>query len=602
MRHAWELSAAGGTLALVLVVVLLAGFVRTARAAQRLRTRAARSEGERRALRESERRFRALVQHASDVVVVLDADGLVTFATDAVSELLGAAPAELIGSPFAELAEDAARDRLAGLLDEIHGRPGAVSAELLLLHRLGHPVPAEVRVADRLADPDVAGYVLTLRDTGEQRRLQRQLRSDAVRDRSTGLPNRLRFGEWLDQALAETPGDVRPALATVLLDLDDFGTVNDSLGPVAGDRLIAAVAERLRGGVGERGRLARIAGDEFALLLEGVSDAEVAEREARRLLDALAEPVRLDGADVPLTACLGVALATPGASGEDLLRGAETALHAAKRRGAAQVQLFTPAMHERAVRRLELRSALAFALERGEVGVAYQPVVDTATGLVSGWETLARWSHGGAPVPPADFIGVAEASGLIGALGEAVLERACGDVLGRRRADGSQIDVGVNVSAVQLRDPEFARRVVAVLERSGLPARNLVLELTESAMVDEVARAHGALQELRALGVKLAVDDFGTGWSSLAALASLPVDILKLDRSFVAAMDDSPAHAALLDGVLAMAARLELPTVVEGIETQAQLDRVRAFGCTFVQGYFLGRPGPLPATRPVRVA
>ena len=195
--------------------MLLAGFVRTARAAQRLRTHAARSEGERRALRESERRFRALVQHASDVVVVLDADGLVHVRhRRRLASCLGATPAELIGNPFDELAEDGARERLAGLLDEIHGRPGAVSAELLFVHRLGHPVPAEVRVADRLADPDVAGYVLTLRDTGEQRRLQRQLRSDAVRDRSTGLPNRLRFGEWLDQALAETPGDVRPALAT----------------------------------------------------------------------------------------------------------------------------------------------------------------------------------------------------------------------------------------------------------------------------------------------------------------------------------------------------------------------------------------------------
>jgi diguanylate cyclase (GGDEF)-like protein/PAS domain S-box-containing protein len=597
-QRAWAMTGVGGGVAAVLAVLLLVSVSRSARAAQRLRTAAARAEGERLALRDSERRLRSLVQHASDAVIVLDDQGAVTFATDAVRVLLGRTPSYLLGHNFGEIRAPGPRAELGRLIADSRGRADAVSAELPLPHSDGHTVPVEVRVADRRADPGVGGYVVTLRSVGEQRRLQRQLRSDAVRDRSTGLPNRLRFTEWLDQALTGSAGDALPGVAIVLLDLDDFGTINDSLGPGAGDRLLAAVAERLRGVVTDHGRLARIAGDEFALLLEGVPDVEAAEREARRLLDALDEPVPLEGADVPLTAGLGVALAAPGACGEDLLRSAETALHTAKRRGACQIEVFSPAMHERAVRRLALRSALARAIERGEIDVAYQPIVDTATGLIAGLETLARWELDGVPVAPIDFIPVAEATGLIGALGAIVLERACSDVAGRPRPDGTQLDVGVNVSAVQLRDPGLTASVVAALERSGLPAGNLVLELTESAMVDDSPRVQGALRDLRALGVKLAVDDFGTGWSSLAALASLPVDILKLDRSFVAAMGDSPAHAALLDGVLAMAGHLSLPTVVEGIETEAQLERVRAAGCAFVQGYLLGRPGPLPV--PVR--
>jgi diguanylate cyclase (GGDEF)-like protein/PAS domain S-box-containing protein len=598
-RQALTLIGVGGAVALLLVALLLRAYWRTSRAALVLLTRAAASEAERRALADSARRFGALVQHATDAVVVIDGAGTVTFATDAVQRLLGRTPAELADREFAELVTPAQRGRLAGLLADVAGEPGALGAELDLRHRDGHPVHTDMRAADRREDPDVGGIVLTLRDVSERRSMQRQLEMAAVRDPRTGMANRLRFEQWVDAALRDAeltgrPGDV-PAVAALLLDLNDFQTINDSLGHVAGDRCVAACGERLRAAVGDRGQLARVGGDEFALLLQSVGEPETAERYARMLLDALREPLRLDGADVPLTASVGVAIAAPGGDAQDLLRSAHTALHAAKRRGAGHVEVFTPAMHQQAVRRLELRSALAGAVERDELTLAYQPIVDLESGETAGVEALLRWEHDGQSVSPAQFIPVAEASGLIVPLGARVLERACREVAGRRRSDGEQLTVAVNVSAVQLRTPDFVTTVAEALDRSGLPAGALTLELTESAMVQDVVGVRAALEAARALGVRVAVDDFGTGWSSLATLASLPVDILKLDRSFVAAMDASPTHAALVDGVISMSARLGLPTVVEGVETAEQLERLRGFGARFAQGFHLGRPGPLAA-------
>jgi diguanylate cyclase (GGDEF)-like protein/PAS domain S-box-containing protein len=599
-ERAWELTGTAGAVALILAAVLILAFRRTAQGARRLRATSVRLAGERRALRASERRLRALVEHASDAVIVLDRDRVVTFATGAVSQLLGRTPADLTGRRVSELDGPGGAAVLGELVGSADSAAGAVSADLVLLHRDGRPVHVEARVADRLADPDVGGYVVTLLDTREQRRLQRQLRVSTVRDPGTGLANRLRFGEWLDEAL-ERAGE-EPAVAAILFDLDDFGTVNDSLGPALGDRCLAACAERLRGLAGDRARLARVAGDEFALLLEDVHDAGIAERQARGLLEALAEPFSIDGEEIPLTACLGVAVAAPGAAGEDLLRGAATALSAAKRRGAGQLEIFTPAMHARAVRRLELRAALARALERDEIAVAYQPIGEAGSGATAGVEALARWQLDGTPVSPADFIPVAEATGLIVPLGMAVLERACREVAEHRRVAEADLRVSVNVSPVQLRSAGFADAVAGVLRRTGMPARRVVLELTESAIMEDVAAAQATLQALRRLGVELALDDFGTGFSSIAALADLPVQFLKLDRSFLAASGDSPTHASLVEGVVSMAHRLRMQTVVEGVETREHLDLACDSGSRFVQGYLLGRPGPLPALPRTAVA
>jgi diguanylate cyclase (GGDEF)-like protein/PAS domain S-box-containing protein len=582
--RAWQLTAGSGALAALVVGLLLAGFTRRRRAAERHRTSAAREAGERAALEESERRFRALVQHASDSVLVLDEHGAITFVTAAIEALLGRPAAALRGHRFEELVDPVHRGRLADLLVAARRMPDAAQGHLLLRHEAGHAVDADVRVADRVDDPDVAGVVLTLRDLSEQRSLESELRQSALVDARTGLANRARFEHWLQDALARGAH-----VANVLIDLDDFKTINDSLGHPAGNRCLAAYAERLREAVGETGRIARLGSDEFAVLFEGVTDPESAEALARRLTEAVAGAVRLDGTEVPLTASAGVSLSSPGDLAEDVLRGADTAAHAAKARGAGHVVVYSPSMHASAVRRLGLRAALASAVEREELELAYQPIIHVETGETTGLETLLRWrTTEGEPVSPADFIPVAEASGLIVPLGAWVLERACADAV---RLD--EIVIGVNVSAVQLRAGDFVGTVARALERAGLPPERLVLELTESALMDDVAGVREIFEALRALGVAIAIDDFGTGFSSLATLADLPVDVLKLDRAFIHAMDDSPGHEALVGGVVSLAERLGLPIVAEGVETAEQFEALRALGCRWAQGYHLGRPAPL---------
>jgi diguanylate cyclase len=327
------------------------------------------------------------------------------------------------------------------------------------------------------------------------------------------------------------------------------------------------------------------------VLVEDVADTEQVEALARELTRAAAGAVRLDGTEVPLTASAGVALSCAGDRAEDVLRAADRATHAAKERGAGRVVAYSPSMRSHALRRLGLRSALAGAVEREELELAYQPIIHIASGEATGLETLLRWrTSEGEPVSPADFIPFAEASGLIVPLGAWVLERACADAAGL-----DDIVVGVNVSAVQLRGSGFVNTVAGALERSGLPPERLVLELTESALMDDVLGVRAVFEALRALGVAIAIDDFGTGLSSLATLADLPVDVLEVDRSFVAAICDSPARHALVGGVVSLADRLGLPVVAEGIETAEQLEALRALGCRWGQGYHLGSPAPLEA-------
>ena len=582
--YAWRLSLGSGALAMLVAGLLLVVFARMRRSAHRLRTATARAEGERAGLVESNRRFRALVQHASDSVVVIDAERAITFATDSIEQLLGHAPAALRGRDVAELVDPGHRSRLALLLASAHRMPDATAGELTLLHRDGHAVHADLRVADRLEDADVAGVVLTVRDVSERRRLETELQQSAVVDRHTGLANRARFEQWLQDALASGAG-----VATLLIALDDFKSINDSLGHSAGDRVLKVWAARLCAAVGDRGRLARLGGDEFAVLVEGMTNPEHAESLAHELLATVTSAVRLDGAEVPLTASGGVALSSPGDLAGDLLRCADTAAHAAKALGAGRVVVYSPSMHERAVRRLALRAALPRAIEREELTLAYQPVVALATGATEGVEALLRWRTAeGEPIAPSDFIPIAEASGLIVPLGAWVLERACADV-----APLGELTVAVNVSAVQLRTENFVGQVAATLARTGLAPRRLVLELTESSLMDDVDDAREIFGALRRLGVRIAIDDFGTGFSSLSTLADLPIDMLKVDRSFVAAMTSSPAHGALVGGVVSLADGLGLPLVAEGVETAEQLAALRALGCAYAQGYHLGRPGPL---------
>jgi diguanylate cyclase (GGDEF)-like protein len=377
--------------------------------------------------------------------------------------------------------------------------------------------------------------------------------------------------------------------AMVLLDLDGFKDVNDTMGHSAGDELLRAVAARLLLQVRPGDTVARFGGDEFAVLVEDCASPDDALDLAHRLLAATSEPVEIDERELRVTASVGVVVHTDQDGGE-LLRCADLAMYAAKRRGKNTVVLFEPAMRAMTEERVQLTAELRTAVADGQMAVAYQPVVDLQTEEVVGFEALARWIHPErGTIPPLTFIPLAEDSGAILELGRHVLALACAQVHEWSRRAGRRFVISVNVSGRQLADPGFTTDVRHVLALSGLPAEQLVLEITETTVIEDVAAARTRLAGLRRLGLRIAIDDFGTGYSSLSYLRNLPVDILKIDKSFVD--DDTSQHGGeLLAGVVALGSALALETLGEGIETSRQLQRLRAAGCQQGQGYHFARP------------
>jgi diguanylate cyclase (GGDEF)-like protein len=415
-----------------------------------------------------------------------------------------------------------------------------------------------------------------------------KLRHQAFHDALTGLANRALFADRVAHA-TERVRRARSQVAVLFLDLDGFKEVNDRHGHEGGDEVLVAVAGRLTGCLREGDTAARLGGDEFAVLLEDLEDPGRGDAVARRILDALARPIALRGGDAEVRASIGLAVATPSLSGEALLRRADLAMYAAKEAGGARVQHFRTDMHVRARRRNELAEELRHAAARGELSLRFQPLVAVAGGEVVAVEALARWEHPRRGLlGPTEFIGLAEETGTIIELGRWVLEEAC------REAQGWESDapaaVSVNVSGVQLEHPDFVEDVRAALARTRLPPERLILEITESVLVERDGAAPEALQSLAALGVTLALDDFGTGWSSLASLASLPIRVLKLDRSLLAELDASSSHARLVGGVIRFGRSLGMRVVVEGIERPGQLERLRDLEADLGQGFHLGRP------------
>jgi diguanylate cyclase len=416
-------------------------------------------------------------------------------------------------------------------------------------------------------------------------RERRRARTDAL----TGLPNREALTEQLSAAVAA----VRPGhlLGVVLLDLDGFKQVNDGFGHDAGDVLLQAAAGRLRSAVRDDAVLARMGGDEFAVLLPGLRSPSDAESVARRLLAALAPPLLVGPLEVVLGASAGTAVAeSADVVAVHLLRDADTAMYAAKESGNG-VTAFAPGMHVAVRERLELEADLRVALREGQLQVHYQPVVDLAADRVAGFEALARWTHPlrGA-VSPADFVPAAERSGLVVELERLVLDVACAQLVQWRRTSPA-LTVAVNVSARHLRERDYLDTVLSALVRHSLPPAALVLEVTESLLFHDDDDVREVLERLHTAGIGLALDDFGTGYSSLSRLASYPFDTLKIDRAFVSSLDADPT-APVLVATLALARGLGMSVVAEGVETEAQLDFLRTQGCEHAQGYLLSRPGP----------
>lgn len=424
----------------------------------------------------------------------------------------------------------------------------------------------------------------------------RQIEHQALHDPLTELPNRALFLDRLGLALRRARRS-HIGVAVLYLDVDDFKNVNDSKGHEAGDHLLMEVAVRLRGSVRPGDTVSRLGGDEFTVVLEELHSVAEAEEVAERVVGSLRSPIHIPPDEVFASGSIGIAYsALADSDAETLLRNADTAMYVAKANGKGGYATFHQGMNDRVVARVEIETGLRRALDGGgELCVYYQPVWDLATGRAAGVEALVRWQHPSQGLMhPAQFIPIAEDSGLIIPLGYWVLERACRDMRSwlERRGDEAPATVSVNLSGKQLMRPGLVGRVAEILQRTGLEARYLTLEVTESVLAADVEGASTRLRQLRDLGVRLAMDDFGTGYSSLASLQSLPLDAVKIDRAFIARLSDGDDAAAVVAAIITLARTMRLGVTAEGIETVRQLERLRELGCTTGQGYLLARPMP----------
>lgn len=448
---------------------------------------------------------------------------------------------------------------------------------VVVVHALGH--------ASKDGNGDVRA-VGTCQDVTRQKALEEQIEHRAFHDALTGLANRALFLNRVEHALERR--DKNPT-SVLFLDLDDFKSVNDSAGHAGGDELLIECGRRLKSIVRPSDTTARLGGDEFAILLED-GDAATATEIARRILDAMQVPFEVDSHELLIHASIGIAVADEGASPDDLLRDADIAMYAAKSRGKNDFDLCNPAMRESVVARLALKTELRRAIDNEEFVLHFQPIVDLASKRLVAVEALVRWEHPERGlVPPMEFIPVAEEMGLIVPLGSWVLREATKNAVELQRLSGKTFSLSVNLSTQQLQ-PAIVAEVANALEDSGLEAKHLIVEITESVLMDNREASGTILQSLRDLGVQVAVDDFGTGYSSLSYLQEFPLDILKIDRSFVARITEGPEEAALAQAVIKLASILNLRTVAEGIETSKQQSSLEALGCRTGQGYLFSKP------------
>ncbi|MGH8633524.1 MAG: putative bifunctional diguanylate cyclase/phosphodiesterase, partial [Burkholderiales bacterium] len=437
------------------------------------------------------------------------------------------------------------------------------------------------------------GYRGTGRDITEQKRAEEQIRHMAHYDALTELPNRMLLHDRIGQAIAQSQRD-QEVLAILFIDLDRFKTVNDSLGHAVGDHLLKTVAGLLESCTRGSDTIARIGGDEFVVLLGGLKEPEDARHVAQKVLDALAEPVVVDGHELRITPSVGIcAYPHDGEDVETLMRNADTAMYYAKQMGRNNYQFFTQAMNDAAQQRLVIENDLRHAVERNEFLLHYQPQLDLKSGAIIGFEALVRWRHPQrGMVPPSDFIAAAEESGLIGPLGEWVLRQACTEARAWRDAGHPELQVSVNCSAQQFQREGFVETVDLILSGTGLPASCLELEITESVIVQRSEEVIARLAALDTMGVRISIDDFGTGYSSLSYLKRFAIHQLKIDQSFVRDISSDPDDAAIVSAIIAISHSLGLKVVAEGVETAEQLAFLRSLGCDGAQGYYFSRPVP----------
>jgi diguanylate cyclase (GGDEF)-like protein/PAS domain S-box-containing protein len=549
--------------------------------------------------RQSEERMAALVQNASDVIAIIDTRATVRYVSPSVRPILGYEPEALLNTTVLALVHPDDTSLVEHVITALVQQPGATEqVQLRARHRDGAWLHVETIGHNLLHDPAIRGIVLNTRDVTERKVFEQQLTHQAFHDALTGLPNRALFVDRLHQALARAARH-QTTNAVLFLDLDRFKTVNDSLGHEVGDLLLVAATERILGCIRPEDTVARFGGDEFTILLEDVGDSTQAVRVAERILEALQRPLVIAQHEIVVSASIGVVLSTSADSQpSDVLRYADVAMYQAKHAGRARFALYDRSMNNAALENLTLEHDLRRAIERDELRLHYQPIVELATGRIAGMEALVRWQHPQrGMLSPAVFIPLAEETGLILSIGTWVIEEACRTMhqWHQRFTDGPAPAISVNLSARQFRQPNLAHHVAQALQRSGLAPQYLTLEITESVVMEDAATTIVTLHDLKALGIKLAIDDFGTGYSSLSYLKRFPVDTLKIDRSFLAGLGQNPEDTAIVEAVTNLAHALNLSVTAEGVETA----EVRQFLCTLgseqAQGYFFGRPLPADA-------
>ena len=546
-------------------------------------------------LQAGEARFRALVQNSFDIITIHDSNGVTLYESPAASRILGYPPGTLIGkTPFETLhPKDVARARDA--FDALlRGEVSVAPVVMRFRHADGSWIHLEALGNNLLEHPGIRGIVLTSRDVTERKRAEERVQYLANYDVLTGLPNRFLMQDRLTQAIAHAHRN-RLRVALIHIDLDRFKVVNETLGYYVGDALLKQAAERVRKASRGADTVARVGGDEFTIVFPNVTSLQTLSAAAEVMLDDLAKPFPSEGQELFVSASVGISLYPDDArSVDELIKHADAAMSTAKHLGRNNFQFFTAGMNQEVQDRMLIEAGLRSAIHRNELSLVFQPKIDLATRRIFGAEALLRWKHPKlGMISPARFVPVAEEAGLVGQIGEWVLHTACRQIRQWQDA-GHALQVAVNVSARQFQDYDVAELVKDIMRDTGVMASNLEIELTESAVMNDAEASIVTLERLAALGVQIAIDDFGTGYSSLSYLKRLPLDVLKIDQSFVRDISSDPNDAAIVRAIITLARSLGIKVIAEGVENEAQLAFLNAYGCHYAQGYLFGRPLTAP--------